>query len=1211
MKRVCRKALAYLLAAIMVVGCYVPTYAAELRHESVSAGDVSSSDSADPSDEGIKDVSGGDTESPDGDTDSDGDIKPSVSDGDSNGTVSGGDALKKYYAKLLEPMNELLSEKTVQAVAYMADYINVWSAADWESDVITSVPSGHTVIIKKVETDGTFLWCYVSFAYDEVEYEGYIPRPYLACSDELFLEQEEVLTQAGIGNISTYATGYGDIDQFPESYQAALLALKKAHPNWVFVKQNTGLNWNDVIANEQGDKSLVPSNSPAAWKVRDYDKSWSVASEGIVKYYIDPRNALTENGIFQFEQLTYNASYHTLSAVQKCLDNTFMSGKMPGYDITYAQAFTQIGSNLHVSPFHLACRVYQEQGQGTSPLISGNYPGYIGYYNYFNIGASGNTNQMVITNGLARAKREGWNSRDKSIAGGAKIIAENYILKGQDTLYLQKFDVDASYNGLFSHQYMQNIIAPTSESSNVRKAYVNSGSLENSFVFKIPVYNNMPASACSIPTGVENATMSVSKDSWNTQIYIRVNNISSNTTGVKAAVWSEVNGQDDLIWYNLNSQGNNAWAMDVSIGNHKLSTGNYFVHLFADVNGKSQLISGTAIKIDGISGGNLKISNQYEQEGLFTASISGLIAPMDITGVRYAVWSELNGQDDLKWYSATLVGGVWQAEIDTANHKYDEGNYFVHAYALDKRGVYECVKSGSVVVKQTGNIMYSIEKSTEEDGFIINMFNAKLNRQFTGLSVAVWSNNGGQDDLKWYKATAIGKNSYQVKVKIRDHKNDTGGYNAHIYYQNSVGQNVKLVNAFNVDITGISAGKFYTEGVNHAAGTFRARVIDANSPAGIETVKFAVWSEVNGQDDLKWHVAQKKDNYWYADIDTEEHGYDDGAYQVHAYVVDGRGISKIVGSERITINQSANKVTYTFDRSATQDGFYVTLYNVKLGRKYSSISIPAWSTVNGQDDLIWYEAKKLARNTYQAYIRIKDHNYDTGNYDAHIYYKNSNGTLGQIIGSGSVFIGNLSTGSISITSKDDAQGIFVAKIKGVSSPAGISNVKVAVWSEINGQDDIIWYNGTKSGEDWDITINTANHGYDGGKYQLHAYATDARGITKCIASTVTEVTQSYTGVSFQLIANSDNSGFKVVLSNVKIGRDYSGVSVPVWSSINGQDDLVWYSAVKTGTNTYEVQVPISNHKNNRGTYCADAYLVKKSGGVGEIIGSNTIYLPTN
>lgn len=136
---------------------------------------------------------------------------------------------------------------------------------------------------------------------------------------------------------------------------------------------------------------------------------------------------------------------------------------------------------------------------GTSPLISGVYPGYEGYYNYYNIGASGNSNTQVIESGLKYARRKGWNSRTKSIKGGAEFLSKNYILRGQDTLYLQKFDVDASYNGLFSHQYMQNITAPMTEGYTTRNAYEKANALGNSFVFKIPVYRNMPVAPCPEP----------------------------------------------------------------------------------------------------------------------------------------------------------------------------------------------------------------------------------------------------------------------------------------------------------------------------------------------------------------------------------------------------------------------------------------------------------------------------------------------------------------------------------------------------------------------------------------------------------------------------------------------------------------------------------------------------------------------------------------
>lgn len=294
---------------------------------------------------------------------------------------------------------------------------------------------------------------------------------------------------------------YPDIEQFPESYKEALTELKEAHPNWTFVKMNTNLDWDVVVQNQMvKGRNLIPASFPEYMWDGLYGQGWAYVTEETLKYYLDPRNGLTEEGIFQFEQLTYNASYHTEEAVQAFLNNTFMSGIIPNTVLTYSYAIYKIGEELGVSPFHLACRIYQEQGKGTSPLISGTYPGYEGYYNYFNIGASGSTNEAVIVSGLSYAKKQGWTDGYHSIYGGAKILASNYILHGQDTLYLQKFDVDSSYDGLYWHQYMQNVCAPSSEGKNIRKSYLTAGSLDNTFVFKIPVYNNMPGETSEAPS---------------------------------------------------------------------------------------------------------------------------------------------------------------------------------------------------------------------------------------------------------------------------------------------------------------------------------------------------------------------------------------------------------------------------------------------------------------------------------------------------------------------------------------------------------------------------------------------------------------------------------------------------------------------------------------------------------------------------------------
>lgn len=291
---------------------------------------------------------------------------------------------------------------------------------------------------------------------------------------------------------------YEDIEKFPESYKEALYALKEKHPNWIFEVMNTGLDWETVVYNEMtpASRSLVPSYFDSSFVGDYYGDGWSCATQAAVEYYLNPRNWLTEDFIFQFEVLTYNVDTQGIATVQKVLTNTFMSGYIQGYEeigLTYAQAFRDIGESIGVSPVHLATRVYQEQGaKGSSDLISGTYPGYEGYYNYYNIQATGKEHEEIVRNGLNEAKSEGWNSRYAALLGGSKKVGDRYILRGQDTLYLQKFDVDGRYDGMYWHQYMQNLVAPSNEAKKIKSAYSKAGMLEENFVFKIPVYNNMP-----------------------------------------------------------------------------------------------------------------------------------------------------------------------------------------------------------------------------------------------------------------------------------------------------------------------------------------------------------------------------------------------------------------------------------------------------------------------------------------------------------------------------------------------------------------------------------------------------------------------------------------------------------------------------------------------------------------------------------------------
>ena len=415
-------------------------------------------------------------------------------------------------------LQDIAEEREVMALVYLCDELSIREEADDNSAKTVTVPSGQMVEILDVTVAEDYqVWEKVSAEVSGKVYEGYIPRKYLACSDERFLEWEELYSMnpgEAVMLAEENASGvYADIEQFPESYRPALEALKQKHPNWTFVRQNTGLDFQTVINNElQGGKSLVYKSYGDYCKEGQHSPNWYFASEDVLKLYMDPRNSLHENAIFQFEQLTYNESYHTEAAVETFLKNTFMNSNSPApkTDMTFSHIFWAIGAEQQVSPFHLAARVYQEQGQGTSPLISGNYPGYEGYYNYFNISASGSTNEQVITNGLNYARNNGWDNAYASILGGANVISANYIKKGQDTLYLQKFNVSTTAsNPVYTHQYMQNIAAPTSEALSMKKLYESAGALENTFVFKIPVYENMPASPCPMPTSSTNVVLQV------------------------------------------------------------------------------------------------------------------------------------------------------------------------------------------------------------------------------------------------------------------------------------------------------------------------------------------------------------------------------------------------------------------------------------------------------------------------------------------------------------------------------------------------------------------------------------------------------------------------------------------------------------------------------------------------------------------------------
>lgn len=337
-------------------------------------------------------------------------------------------------------------------------------------------------------------WYAVKFDYAARGYSGYVakacmydPKSY-SYSDETEFEES--------------------INSFPESYKVYLRRLHAMYPNWSFKADMVNIDFNEAAEAESQKgtsaisylyPSLIFKDSSNPNGIIVDGTSWYAPCRDAVKYYMDPRNFLSEKSIFMFESLSYNSKED--STIQKLLDGSFMEGTYTenGVTKTYAETFIEAAKKYNISSSFLASRSLLEMGTTMSAAASGKTAGYEGYYNFYNIGAySGADNYLK---GLQYAKDNGWNSIEKAIYGGADVISSNYINKGQDTTYYQKFNV-ASYKkyNTFTHQYQTNIMAPQTEASIVYNTYKSNNKLANSYTFVIPVYNNMPSSAFKVST---------------------------------------------------------------------------------------------------------------------------------------------------------------------------------------------------------------------------------------------------------------------------------------------------------------------------------------------------------------------------------------------------------------------------------------------------------------------------------------------------------------------------------------------------------------------------------------------------------------------------------------------------------------------------------------------------------------------------------------
>lgn len=309
---------------------------------------------------------------------------------------------------------------------------------------------------------------------------------------------------------SSSSTSTTSFKGFPSSYTKKLAALKKAHPKWEFVAVNTGLDWSDAVSRmtAKTGTNLVYTTFPYSY--RSVEKGcynyltnryapkdgakFIAASEGCVEFYMDPRNWLDDTHVFMFEDNRYHSSYQTLSMVE-----TMTKGRNNLLHKN-STSFIKAAKNYNISPVYLTAKALEEQG---SKINSGKV-GTRTVYNVFNIGAydsaSGGASNGIRYAGSGSSYLRPWTSIDKAIRGGAKYIASNFIANNQSCAYLEHFNVMNGLGKVGTHVYMTAVYAPRNTSVSTASSYKKYKIYDKKIVFYIPVYKNMPSSACKVPS---------------------------------------------------------------------------------------------------------------------------------------------------------------------------------------------------------------------------------------------------------------------------------------------------------------------------------------------------------------------------------------------------------------------------------------------------------------------------------------------------------------------------------------------------------------------------------------------------------------------------------------------------------------------------------------------------------------------------------------
>lgn len=477
---------------------------------------------------------------------------------------------------------------------------------------------------------------------------------------------------------------------------------------------------------------------------------------------------------------------------------------------------------------------------------------------------------------------------------------------------------------------------------------------------------------------------------------------------------------------------------------------------------------------------SVNVTGYNAGQGTFRAVVSGITAADRAREILIPVWSRVNGQDDIIWYSARKSNnGDYYTDVDIRNHRYSMGTYYIHVYITDITGRQFFACSTEQEIKLTPGAL-SVTKNNEKE-YTIELTGVNIPGGIMQIQFPLWSKANGQDDIVWYTASKVSSQVYRCRISVANHRG-LGQFIVHAYARMPDHSNLFLgAGGFTTEAP--SVGGVTASVTDRTGGRFQIRISGVKNSGLIRQIQVPVWSRGN-QSDIVWYTASRDSKGDYiVDADISNHGYNLGVYHIHIYMTDVSGVQQFAGATACEMGLRYQSLRAE-DISGIESAYRITLDGLSVPAGERNVQFAVWGAANGQNDIRWYTASMQSAGKYIYDVKTADHR-ESGRYIVHAYCNTRGNTL-QFIGAA----------GFEVTKKAPAAQVQVRSLSNTQLEIGIigisaRRVQFPTWSKTNGQDDIIWYEGSRKGNgEWSVIVNSANHRHSG-EYVTHIYTDGA------------------------------------------------------------------------------------------------------------------------